>query len=99
MAMTFPVKTPIAAPPSALGPVESALREKTVPNLIWRFYADGNRKWKWQHLSVHGEVIAQSAGSFKDYESCLANAKENGHMFEPSQVKTRTVKPAPYYPK
>jgi hypothetical protein len=99
MVMRFTKKdAPVLAdvPP---GPLMLALREKAVPNLIWRFYMDEGHKWKWQHLSVQGEVISQSARSCKDYESCLANAKENGHVFEHSQANTRSVKTAPYYPK
>jgi len=76
-----------------------ALREKTVQNRVWRFYRDEGRRWKWQQLSLYGEVISQSAKRYKDYESCLADAKENGHVFEPSQAKTRSVETAPFYPK
>ena len=97
--MHSPVKNLPAASPSNPGPVESALKERTVPNLIWRFYRDGSHKWRWQHLSMHGEVLSQSARGYKRYEDCLANAKENGHVFEPSQARTRSVATAPYYPK
>jgi hypothetical protein len=99
MTMRFPSKKVPVAPSAAAGPLMAALREKTVPNLVWRFYTDESHKWKWQHLSMGGEIIAQSAKSYKSYENCLANAKENGHVFEASQAKTRSVDTAPYYPK
>jgi hypothetical protein len=99
MTIRFPSRKPALEPSSAPGPLMAALREKTVPNLVWRFYIDEDHKWKWQHLSMHGEVIAQSARSYKNYENCLANARENGHVFEPAQAKTRSVETAPFYPK
>jgi hypothetical protein len=99
MTIRFPSKKSALEPSLAPGPLMVALREKAVPNFIWRFYIDEGHKWKWQHLSMHGEVIAQSARSYKNYENCLANARENGHVFEPSQAKTRSVETAPYYPK
>jgi hypothetical protein len=99
MVMSFPAKKLPSEVPSAPGPLELALKEKTEPNLVWRFYMDEGHKWKWQHLSMQGEVISQSDRSYKDYESCLANAKENGHVFGPSQAKTRSVNTAPFYPR
>jgi hypothetical protein len=99
MVMNFSSTKPPSEVPSVPGPLESALRQNTAPNLVWRFYMDEGHKWKWQHLSMQGEVISQSARSYKDYESCLGNAKENGHVFEQSQAKTRSVNTQPYYPK
>ncbi len=99
MAMSFPPKDVSSEVPAAPGPLELALRQKAGANTIWRFYRDGKSKWKWQQLSIGGEVISQSARGHKDYEDCLADAKENGHVFESSQAKTRSVDTAPYYPK
>jgi hypothetical protein len=99
MAMSFPPKSVSSEVPTTPGPLEAASREKTVANAIWRFFKDDNSKWKWQQLSVQGEVISESARSHKDYEDCLADAKENGHEFGASQAKTRSVQTAPYYPK
>ena len=76
-------------PPSqSPGPLMQALREKTSANTIWRFYRTENSRWKWQLLSVTHEIIAESRAAYNDYESCLANAKANGHVFTPSQAKT-----------
>jgi hypothetical protein len=99
MAIVFKRK-PLSVPTSSEpGPLMAAvLTERRVSNLVWRFYMDQGHKWKWQHLSMHGEVISESARGYKNYENCLANAKENGHLFEPSQAKTRSVETAPFYP-
>ena len=56
-------------------------------NFIWRFYMDPNQRWKWQRLSVDRTVIAESNTGYKEYEGCLANARDNGHVFQPSQEK------------
>lgn len=56
-------------------------------NFIWRFYLDQNHRWKWQQLSVDRTVIAESSAGYKEYEGCLANARDNGHVFQPSQEK------------
>jgi len=56
-------------------------------NFIWRFYMDPNHRWKWQRLSVDRTVIAESNTGYKEYEGCLANARDNGHVFQPSQEK------------
>jgi hypothetical protein len=60
---------------------------KPATNLIWRFYMDHNHRWKWQQLSVHREVIAESHTAYKDYEECLSDARGNGYDFQPSQAK------------
>ena len=53
-------------------------------NVIWRFYVDGQQRWKWQQLSADRSVVAESAKGYKDYESCLANAQGQGHEHSPS---------------
>lgn len=53
-------------------------------NVIWRFYVDGQQRWKWQQLSADRSVVAESAKAYKDYESCLANAQGQGHEHLPS---------------
>jgi hypothetical protein len=56
-------------------------------NFIWRFYVDSNQRWKWQRLAVDRTVLAESATGYPEYEGCLANARDNGHVFQPSQEK------------
>lgn len=56
-------------------------------NSIWRFYLDHHRRWKWQRLSVDRTVLEESASAYKDYEACLADAREHGHVFLPSQPR------------
>ena len=56
-------------------------------NFIWRFYIDQNQRWKWQRLSVDRTVLAESHTGYKEYEGCLANARDNGHVYQPSQAK------------
>ena len=56
-------------------------------NSVWRFYTDQDHWWRWQHVSVHGVLIAESRTRFGEYERCLADAKGNGYLFQPSQDK------------
>jgi len=58
-----------------------------VVNVIWRFYMDGQQRWKWQQLSVDRSVVAESARAYKDYEACLANAQVQGHEYLPAKGK------------
>ena len=54
-------------------------------NVIWRFFIDGQQRWKWQQLSVDRSVVAESARGYKDYETCLANAQVQGHEYLPAK--------------
>jgi hypothetical protein len=56
-------------------------------NIVWRFYTTKDHQWKWQQVTVRLEVIAQSSTSFEDYESCLANANDNGYVRRVFQLK------------
>lgn len=56
-------------------------------NSIWRFYVDQDRRWRWQKLSVDHALIAESRAAYKEYEGCLANAQDEGYVFEPSQAR------------
>jgi hypothetical protein len=92
-------KPPPAAAPAAAAPGEPAepateasprmlaLRATAPANLIWRFYVDPRQRWRWQHLSVQREVIAESPKSYKKYEDCLADATDKGYVFYPSHAK------------
>jgi len=53
---------------------------------VWRFYAEADH-WKWQRVSVNGEVISQSSRSYESYDGCVADAKDSGYLFEPSQAR------------
>ena len=53
-------------------------------NFTWRFYLGADHKWRWQLLAFDQTVLEASAGRYKEYESCLANAKEHGYHFSPS---------------
>ena len=77
---------PAASTPTP-GPRMLALREKAEANLIWRFYIDSNHRWRWQHLSVQGEVISESPKGHKEYEECLADAKGKGYVLHPSHAR------------
>jgi hypothetical protein len=58
------------------------MRAETEPEMAWRFYADTDERWKWQRLSALGKVIDQSAIGFWSYEECVADAENNGYVFE-----------------
>ena len=53
-------------------------------NLIWRFYSDSARLWKWQRIAFDGTVIEHSKSAYSQYEACLANASEHGYESFPS---------------
>jgi hypothetical protein len=56
-------------------------------NFIWRFYRDPDHRWKWQRLSADRTVVAESSAAYKEYEGCLADAREHGHVFHPSHAR------------
>ena len=56
-------------------------------NVIWRFYMDGARLWKWQQIGPSQAIVAESSEGYGDYEACLANAKDRGYVFIPAQGK------------
>lgn len=58
-------------------------------HFIWRFYTAEDGRWKWQRLSIGKEVLAESPATYADYDRCLANAKNQGYEFLPSQPKLR----------
>ena len=56
-------------------------------NIIWRFYTEHDHRWKWQRISADRTVVEESRTAYKDYEACLADARNKGHVFQPSQAK------------
>jgi hypothetical protein len=56
-------------------------------NIIWRFYMDQERRWRWQQLGADRSLLAESRTGYREYEGCLADAKDMGYVFEPAQVK------------
>lgn len=63
-------------------------------SLIWRFYVDEHRQWRWQQLSVSRAVIAESVSGYKVYEACIANAAEKGYVFVAAKTKPLPANPA-----
>ena len=55
-------------------------------NFIWRFYRDPERLWRWQRLSTDKSVVAESPAAYHEYEGCIANAQQEGYVFEPTQA-------------
>ena len=53
-------------------------------NHIWRFYADSARQWRWEKLAFDTTVLERSKAGYKQYEDCLANARESGYVLAPS---------------
>ncbi len=64
--------------------IERARADTPKVNLIWRFYRDSARHWKWQRLAFDGTVIEHSTTAYSQYEACLANASEHGYVSFPS---------------
>jgi hypothetical protein len=61
-------------------------------NHIWRFYTGQDQKWRWQCLTVHHEVIAESQAAYKDYEGCLADAQKKGYVLQCSPAASSAPK-------
>ena len=64
--------SPPARPAKARVPLEESV--------VWRFYTDPEQHWKWQRLSVWGEVISESTTSHQNYEGCLTDAQGSGYL-------------------
>lgn len=64
--------------------IEQLQSKHAKANLIWRFYSDSDRQWRWEQLAFDGTVLDQSKSGYKLYESCLANAVERGYVLLPS---------------
>ncbi len=56
-------------------------------NNIWRFFVDPDRRWRWQRLAADRSLISESRAAYKEYENCLASARNEGYDFHPSQGK------------
>lgn len=63
-----------------------------IANTVWLFSRDPDHSWRWQHVSIHRVVIKESQTTFDEYESCLANAKRNGYIFD--SAKGNKLEPA-----
>ena len=61
-------------------------------NLIWRFYLDNNRQWRWQHLAFNRDVLAQSHKGYKDYDGCVEDAQAHGYDCAPLQATQAEAK-------
>jgi hypothetical protein len=57
--------------------------------LIWRFYIDSTREWRWQQLAFDGTVVERSKTAYPEYEACLANACKHGYASFPA-LSTKT---------
>jgi hypothetical protein len=56
-------------------------------NFVWRFYMDPEHRWRWQRLSSDRSVLAESPAGYKEYEGCMANARDEGYVFHPPQAR------------
>lgn len=79
--------SPERQPPAAAG----SSREVADRDEIWRFYRDLDHRWRWQRLSAERLLISESGSGYAEYEGCLANAKEEGYVFLPSQDKLARI--------
>lgn len=61
--------------------------KETQVSIVWRFYVDHRRKWRWQRLTTGQAVISESPTGYKDYEECVTAAREAGHVFQAAQPK------------
>ena len=54
-------------------------------NLIWRFYRDEQRKWRWQQMTTGQDIVMESPAGHADYDHCVADARKRGYEFASSQ--------------
>ncbi len=54
-------------------------------NVIWRFFMDVNRRWKWQQIGAGQAVVAESPNAYTDYEACMEDARNQGYVFTTSK--------------
>lgn len=55
--------------------------------IIWRFYQDARRQWRWERIGAGYAVVEKSSNGYKDYETCVEHAREAGYVFEAPQGK------------
>lgn len=77
-----------------MNPSQPVRPDKSEVNLIWRFYSDSAHHWRWQRLAYDGTVVEHSKSGFAQYESCLANAREQGYEYLPSLTTKTETKPS-----
>lgn len=56
-------------------------------NAIWRFYQDGNQRWRWQRMSTDRTVVSECSKGHKEYDECVADAQTHGYVLEAAQPK------------
>ena len=44
--------------------------------------------WRWQQISADRTVVSESHRAYKNYEGCLADAREKGYVFQAPQPKS-----------
>ncbi len=54
-------------------------------SMIWRFYVDEHRQWRWQQLVVGSNVVCDSASTFTDHDACITAATKHGYVHAPTQ--------------
>ena len=71
--------------------------DQSKAHVVWRFYTEPAHEWKWQRLSVQGKVISESTKSYESFDGCVADAKDSGYVFQPSQAKRPSAAPHRFY--
>lgn len=77
-----------------MNPSQRVRPDKPQVNFIWRFYSDSAHHWRWQRLAYDGTVVEHSKSGFAQYESCLANAREQGYVYLPSLTTKTETRPS-----
>ena len=55
--------------------------------IIWRFYQDARRHWRWEKIGPGYAVVGKSSSSFRDYETCMGDAQAAGYVFQAPRGK------------
>ena len=45
----------------------------------WRFFKDGEARWRWKYM-MNGKAVAQAYEGFVEYDDCVANARTHGYI-------------------
>jgi len=55
--------------------------------IVWRFFADPSRQWRWQQLAFDGTVVGYSKKGYTQYEACVTNVAKHGYVAVPATLR------------
>ena len=56
----------------------STVRKSERVQQPWRFFQDGESRWRWKYV-MNGKAVAQAYQGFAKYAECVADARTHGY--------------------